>query len=90
MSRFGIKKYVKLFKKIKLEFFRISMKLEHEFFYIFKKSFCKNIRRFENFTLLTSIRRGPRRFGCRRGLRSATDGGMKRPSNRRGPQRLVF
>jgi hypothetical protein len=49
------KKYVKLFKKIKLEFFRISMKLEHEFFYIFKKSFCKNIRRFENFTLLTSF-----------------------------------
>jgi hypothetical protein len=33
-----------------------------EFFkYIFLKSFCKNILQFENFTLLTSIRRGPRR-----------------------------
>jgi hypothetical protein len=30
-----------------------------ELFYIFLKLFCKNIRRFENFTLLTTIRRGP-------------------------------
>jgi hypothetical protein len=32
-----------------------------KFFYIFLKSFCKNRRWFENVTLLTSIRRCPRR-----------------------------
>jgi hypothetical protein len=58
------------------------------FLYIFKKSFFKNILRFGNFTLLASIRCGPRRLGCRRGVRNATDGGMERPSNRCAPQRL--
>jgi hypothetical protein len=78
-------------------------------FYIFLKSFCKNIRRFENCTHLTTIRRGPRRplwpttvsgltvvghggsevaVGYSSGRRrlQCPDGGMKPPSNRRGPQ----
>jgi hypothetical protein len=37
--------------------------LDYGILYIyFLKSGCKNIRRFENFTLLATIRRGPRRF----------------------------
>jgi hypothetical protein len=47
-----------------------------EFFYIICKTFCKNIQRFENFALLTSIRVG------RRGVRIATDGGMEWRINR--------
>jgi hypothetical protein len=35
----------------------------------------------------STYRREPRRLGCRRGVRSATDGGMERLGNRRG---LVF
>jgi hypothetical protein len=50
-----------------------------EFFYIFKKPFCKNIRRCENFTLLTSA-------VAHSGF--STDDGMEWPSNRRGSRRL--
>jgi hypothetical protein len=35
----------------------------------------------------STYRRGPRRLGCHRGVRSAT-GGMEWPSNRRRPRRL--
>jgi hypothetical protein len=49
----------------------------------FLKSFCKNIRRFENFTLLTSICRWPWQFRCCPWAPTGSE------VSRRGPRRLA-
>jgi hypothetical protein len=73
--------FIKLYDRI-----GISTEL-NEFVYIFFKSFCKNIRRFENFKLLTTIRRGPRRPSWPTTVSSLTVMGHDGSEVARGPPR---